>query len=68
MTTDQETNEENGSGTTEFPPIAGGGMTTEGPEISGNDLIGGHTGVAGRGDLSEDSDEPRHDPGGMPTI
>ena len=56
------------SGTSEFPPIAGGGMTTEGPEITGNDMIGGHTGIAGTGALTEDADGARHNPGGTPTI
>ena len=59
---------EQSSGTGEFPPVAQTGLPPEGPEISGNDLISGHTGIAGTGTIT-DPDAQRHNhPGGTPTI
>ena len=56
------------SGTTEFPPVAQTGLPPEGPEISGNDLISGHTGIAGTGAVTDPDAERHNHPGGTPTI
>lgn len=59
------------SGTSEFDTSSENEMPSAGPEISGNELIAGNTGIGGTGastESFESSEFDEHNPGGTPTI
>lgn len=56
------------SGTSEVNTSSENEIPSAGPEISGNDLIGGNTGIGGTGGSTESSEPDQHNPGGTPTV